>query len=90
MGEPFQKGRKTIEQRLLDERRNVYFSTYLSMTQKQLNEAGKIKIYEDAINAAIDSGTAASSGSPPRMPSPTPGRPRRTPMGPQGVLPGKR
>jgi len=90
MGEAFQKERKQIEQRLLDERRNVYFATYLSMTQKQLKEAGKIKIYEDAIVAAIDSGTAASGSSQPRMPSQTPGRPKRTPMGPQGVLPGKR
>lgn len=90
MGDAFQKDRKSIEQRLLDERRNVYFATYLAQTQKQLNESGKIKIYEDAIVAAINSGTAASGSSQPRMPSPTPARPRRTPVGPQGVLPGKR
>ena len=93
MGEPFQKERKSIEQRLLDEHRNVYFSTYLAMTQKQLNESGKIKIYEDAIVAAIDSGTAASGQSSQPRPSSgqTPGRPKRTPMGPQGgVLPGQK
>lgn len=91
MGEPFQKERKSIEQRLLDEKRNTFFSTYLAMTQKQLNEQGKIKIYEDSIVAAIDSGTAASGQSPSRPPTPTPGRPRRSPLGPQGgVLPGKR
>ncbi len=91
MGEPFQKERKSIEQRLLDERRTIFFSTYVAMTQKQLNEEGKIKIYDDAIAAAIDSGTSATGQSQPRMPSPTPTRPRRSPLGPQGgVLPGKR
>jgi peptidyl-prolyl cis-trans isomerase D len=91
MGEPFQKERKSIEQRLLDERRTIFFSTYLVMAQKQLNEEGKIKVYDDAIAAAIDSGTAATGQSQPRTPSPTPTRPRRTPLGPQGgVLPGKR
>jgi len=91
MGEPFQKERKSIEQRLLDEKRNTFFSTYLAMTQKQLNEQGKIKIYEDAIVAAIDSGSAASGQSQPRTPTQAPGRPRRSPLGPQGgVLPGKR
>jgi len=91
MGEPFQKERKSIEQRLLDEKRNTFFSTYLAMAQKQLNEQGKIKIYEDAIVAAIDSGTAASGQSQPRTPTQAPGRPRRTPLGPQGgVLPGRK
>lgn len=90
MGAPFQKERKSIETRLLDEKRSTFFSTYLAMTQKQLNEQGKIKIYEDAIVAAIDSGTAASgpSQSRPTAPSRTT---RRSPLGPQGgVLPGKR
>jgi peptidyl-prolyl cis-trans isomerase D len=91
MGEPFQKQRKSIEQRLLDEKRNVFFSTYLAMTQKQLNEQGKIKTFDDAIAAAIDSGTAATGQSQPRTPSQAPVRPRRMPSGPQGgVLPGKR
>src|SRR4030095_2778668 len=44
MGEAFQKERKTIEQRLLDEKRNNFFSTYLATTQKQLKDEGKIKI----------------------------------------------
>jgi peptidyl-prolyl cis-trans isomerase D len=91
MGDAFQKARKSIEQRLLDERRNVYFSTYLAMTQKQLTDAGKIKIYEDVIAAAVDSGTSATSPSPqPGMPTQSPTRPRRSPTGPGGVLPGKR
>jgi len=42
MGEPFQKERASIEQRLLDEKRNTFFSTYLAMTQKQMTDEGKI------------------------------------------------
>jgi peptidyl-prolyl cis-trans isomerase D len=91
MGEPFQKERKSIEERLRDERRSTFFSTYLAMTQKQLNDEGKIKIYDDAIVAAIDAGSAASGQSQPRPSAPAPGRPRRIPQAPQGgVLPGKR
>ncbi|HXU35752.1 MAG TPA: SurA N-terminal domain-containing protein [Blastocatellia bacterium] len=90
MGAPFQKERKSIETRLLDEKRSTFFSTYLAMTQKQLNEQGKIKIYEDAIVAAIDSGTAAS-GQPQSRPTAPSRTTRRSPLGPQGgVLPGKR
>lgn len=53
MGAPFQKERRSIEQRLLDEKRNTFFSTYLAMTQKQLKEEGKIKIYDSAIQTAM-------------------------------------
>jgi hypothetical protein len=95
MGEPFQKERKSIEQRLLDEKRNTFFTTYLEMTQKELREQGKIKIYEDSIASAIESSTPATQekgqsqgGGPPRVPSS--GRaPRRTPSGAQG-FPGRR
>ncbi len=95
MGEPFQKERKSIEQRLLDEKRNTFFTTYLEMTQKELREQGKIKIYEDSIASAVESSTPATQekgqsqgGGPPRVPSS--GRaPRRTPSGAQG-FPGRR
>jgi len=93
MGEAFQKERKSIEQRMLDEKRNTFFSTYLAATQKQLNDEGKIKIYDDVIDSAIDTGGPLPETGQPRMPSPTGGRPRRTPQGPQGApgtLPGKR
>jgi peptidyl-prolyl cis-trans isomerase D len=93
MGEPFQKERASIEQRLLDEKRNTFFSTYLAMTQKQLKEEGKIKVYDDAIVAAMESGGALPQTGQPRMPSPTGGSPRRTPQGTQGTprtIPGKR
>ncbi|MEK6322758.1 MAG: SurA N-terminal domain-containing protein [Acidobacteriota bacterium] len=93
MGDAFSKERKSIEQRMLDEKRNTFFSTYLAMTQKQLMDEGKIKIYDDVIAAAVEiSGPLPEPGQP-RMPGPTGARPRRTPQGAQGApgtLPGKR
>jgi peptidyl-prolyl cis-trans isomerase D len=77
MGEPFQKERASIEQRLLDEKRNTFFTTYLAMTQKQMKEDGKIKVYDDAIESAIGSAAAtAPPGQPgqPRLPAPAGGR----------------
>ena len=93
MGEAFQKERKSIEQRMLEERRNTFFSTYLATTQKQLKDEGKIKIYDNVIESAVDTSGPASETGQPRMPSPTGARPRRTQQGPQGApatLPGKR
>lgn len=93
MGEPFQKERQSIEQRLLDEKRNTFFSTYLQMTQKQLKEEGKIKIYDDTIAAAIESMAPIPQQNQPPVPSQSGGRPRRTPQGPSGfpgTLPGRR
>jgi peptidyl-prolyl cis-trans isomerase D len=88
MGDPFQKERASIEQRLLDEKRNTFFSTYLSMTQKELTSSGKIKIYDDAIATAMDTGGALPQPGQPIMPTPTGGGPRRTPQ--TRTLPGKR
>jgi peptidyl-prolyl cis-trans isomerase D len=93
MGEPFQKERASIEQRLLDEKRNTFFSTYLAMTQKQMTDEGKIKLYDDAIATALESGGALPQTGQPQMPSRSGGSPRRTPQGAQGnprTLPGKR
>ena len=94
MGDPFQKERKSIEQRLLGERQNTFFSTYLAMTQKQLKDEGKIKIYDDVIATAMESAAPLPPGTDqPRMPGQTGPRPRRTPKGAQGspgTLPGKR
>lgn len=53
MGDPFKTQRASIEQRLLQEKRNIYFTTFLETTQKQMKEAGKIKIYDDVIASAI-------------------------------------
>jgi peptidyl-prolyl cis-trans isomerase D len=93
MGEPFQKERASIEARLLDERRNAFFSTYLAMTQKQLQAEGKIKIYDEAIATAVDMGGAIPQTGLPQMPGRTGTAPRRTPQGTQGSpssLPGPR
>jgi peptidyl-prolyl cis-trans isomerase D len=94
MGEAFQKERKSIEQRLLDEKRNTLFSTYVATTQKQLKDEGKIKIYDNAIESAIDTSGPLPETGQPRMPAPSSsGRPRRTQQGPQGppaTLPGSR
>lgn len=88
MGEPFQKERKSIEQSLLDAKRNRYFSVYLSMTQKQMKDEGKIKVYDDVIATAVDSSVQVPQSSQPAMPAPSRNRPRRTPQGAQG-LPGR-
>lgn len=93
MGETFQKERVSIEQRLLDEKRNTFFSTYLAMTQKQLQAEGKIKVYDEAIAVAMESGGPLPQTGLPRMPSQSGGVPRRTPKGAQGnprTLPGTR
>jgi hypothetical protein len=93
MGEPFQKERASIEQRLLDERRNTFFSTYLAMTQKQLQAEGKIKVYDETIAAAIESGGPLPQTGLPQLPTRSGGAPRRTPQGTQGApktLPGTR
>jgi peptidyl-prolyl cis-trans isomerase D len=94
MGEPFQKERKSIEQRLLDEKRNTFFATYLALTEKQLKDAGKIKVYDDAIAVAVQSSGAAPAGAgQTQMPAPGGRAPRRRPQGAQGfpgTLPGKR
>ena len=83
MGEKFQQERKSIEQRLLDEKRNAFFSTYLAMTEKQLKDEGKIKVYDDLIASVIQSSSPLPPTGQPRMPS-QPNRPRRIPQGAQG------
>jgi peptidyl-prolyl cis-trans isomerase D len=73
MGDAFQKQKASIEQRLLDEKRNILFQTYLAETQKQLKDMGKIKIYDDAIDQIL----RASGPVPANLPNPT----RRTRRG---------
>jgi peptidyl-prolyl cis-trans isomerase D len=87
MGEPFQKERASIEQRLMDEKRNTFFTTYLAMTQKRLQAEGKIKIYEDEIAAGIDVGGPAPQTGLPQLPARTGAGPRRTPQGATGTRP---
>lgn len=87
MGEAFQKEKKSIEQRLLDEKRNTYYSTYMSQLQKQMKEEGKIKIYQDRIDSALQASAESQPGLDqlPGMPGgqqpPVRTGPRRTPQG---------
>ena len=93
MGEAFQKERASIEQRLLDEKRNTFFSTYLAMTQKQMQAEGEIKVYDEAIAVAMETGGPLPQTGQPQLPSRTGSIPRRTPQGTQGnprTLPGTR
>ena len=77
MGEAFQKEKKSIESRLLDEKRNVYFTTYLAELQQKLKAERRIKIYQDRIDSAMEA-LASQPGAQqqPEMPS-MPQRPRR-------------
>ncbi|MFP5262705.1 MAG: SurA N-terminal domain-containing protein [Blastocatellia bacterium] len=89
MGEAFQKEKKSIEQRLLDEKRNTYFATFLATTQKQMKNDGKIKIYDDVIASAMEPGEDELPGGQ-QMPFPgAPAGPSRTGprRSPQGALP---
>jgi peptidyl-prolyl cis-trans isomerase D len=84
MGEAFQKEKKSIEQRLLDEKRNSYYATYMSQLQKQMKDEGKIKVYQDRIDTAMEA-AASQPGIEPQVPGMPGGAgrsgPRRTPQG---------
>ncbi len=67
MGEPFQKEKKSIQERLLDTKRNTLFTSYLAAVQKQLKDEGDIVIYDDVIKSALGT-SAAPGGLPPQMP----------------------
>ena len=89
MGEAFQKEKKGIEEKLLQERRDNLFTTHLAASQKQLKDAGKIDIRQAVIDTLIaGSPTSPGAGTPGGEPNPlgVPPRtgPRRTP---QGVVP---
>ena len=80
LGEAFQKEKKSLEQRLLDEKRNVYFSTYLAELQQKLKAEGKIKVYQSRLDDAMDALVNQPGAAPvqPSMPA-LPQRPRRQP-----------
>ena len=74
MGDEYKKAEKSIRQSLLDDQKEILFSTYLEEAQKRLKDQGKIKIYYDVIDQAIGAPQA-----PVRPGAPlAPGR-RRTP-----------
>jgi peptidyl-prolyl cis-trans isomerase D len=83
MGEPFQKERKSVEERLLDTKRNTLFSAYMAQSQERLKQEGEIKVFEDRIDSALASGTTAPGASPQQGFPSAPGRtaPRRRPQG---------
>lgn len=56
MGEPFQKERKAVEERLLEEKRNALFSSFMVTTQKRLNDEGKIRVYYETIEKVVGGG----------------------------------
>lgn len=62
MGDAFQKEKKSIEQRLLDEKRNTYYATYMTELQKRLKDDGKIKIYQERIDSAIQASASTQPG----------------------------
>lgn len=91
MGEAFTKEKKSIEQKLLEEKRNTYFNTYLKLLQKQLQDDGTIKIYKNRIDSASEANSSQPGavpqqpGIPGGMPQPSRTGPRRTPQG--GIRP---
>jgi peptidyl-prolyl cis-trans isomerase D len=83
MGQKFQEQRKSIEDRLLDAKRNMIFMSYLSSVQKQMKDKGDIEVYQQVIDESLG-GAAAAAGFDPTMGLPPPGtssRPRRSPPG---------
>jgi peptidyl-prolyl cis-trans isomerase D len=76
MGEAFQKEKKSLEQRLLDEKRNVVFTTYLAELQQKLKADGKIKVYQNRIDDAMEA-LQTQQGNTPDLPTPG-GLPQRS------------
>ena len=86
----FQTERKSIEERLQQGRRESFFSAQIAAIQKKLKSEGRIAIYQDVIDTAMDVLPAAGVQQPP-MPGgqgfpPGAGNPpprRRGPRAPQ-------
>jgi peptidyl-prolyl cis-trans isomerase D len=89
MGDAFQKAKRGIEDRLLQDKQETLFTSHLVAVEKQLKAEGKIKVREEVINTLIASSPKSSGGpgggqTPANLPRRT--APRRTP---QGVAPGQ-
>lgn len=78
MGKKFQDQRKSIEERLLDAKRNMIFLSYLSSVQKQMKDKGEIEIYQSVIDESLGGPTAAGFD-PMGLPPGSSSRPRRSP-----------
>ena len=48
--------REELRRRLIDERQNVLYEAYIKAARKRYEDAGKIKIYQDRIDAFLNSG----------------------------------
>jgi peptidyl-prolyl cis-trans isomerase D len=67
-GDKYQKERASIEQRLLDEKRNMYFETYLAQTREEMKREGDIEIYAEV----LDENFGAASPNPLQSPMQNP------------------
>jgi peptidyl-prolyl cis-trans isomerase D len=91
MGEAFQKERKSIEERLQQGRRESFFSAQIAAIQKKLKSEGRITIYQDVIDGAMDVMPTTGMAQPP-MPGGTgfpsgPGNQQRGRRGPRAPQP---
>ena len=64
--EEFAKQRDTLTEQMLTRKRSELFSEYLAATRRKMDEAGQIRIYEDAV-AKVDA-VDATTPAPPQMP----------------------
>ncbi|PYP87966.1 MAG: hypothetical protein DMF61_07645 [Blastocatellia bacterium AA13] len=83
MGEKYKKDKRGIEDRLLQNKRDTLFSTFLATMEKRLKDEGKIIIYDDVFQAA-SAGAVPGTQRPGLPPMPgRGGRPRRMPPPPR-------
>ena len=65
MGEPFEKEKRSIQERLLDTKRNTIYMSYMAAVQKRLKDDGEIEIYNEVIQSEL-----GTSGPPGTIPTP--------------------
>jgi peptidyl-prolyl cis-trans isomerase D len=88
MGDAFQKAKKGIEDKLLQERRDNLYTAHLAASQKQLQAAGKIIIYNEVIETLVAASPSTPGAAPGQAPNPIGAPPRSGPRRtPQGVVP---
>lgn len=61
--EEFAKQRDTLTEQMLTRKRSEFFSEYLAATRRKMEEAGQIRIYEDAV-AKVDAADSATPAAP--------------------------
>jgi peptidyl-prolyl cis-trans isomerase D len=80
-GDKYQKERASIEQRLLDEKRNMYFETYLAQTREEMKREGEIEIYAEVLDENFGAASPDALQSPMQNPLQSPLQPG-SPMSP--------